>query len=376
MINKYQTIYGGSDIVAPSPEILSVYALSAGTIKNVRVKVKTANGSGSTVFNVSKNGVDLFSTELTIASGQTAVSATGLSIAVVFGDILTLKLVSIAAGGAAAPVALQFESEELLILSAADLMQLKTDLALTKSDVGLSNVDNTSDATKNGAAVTLTNKTLTTPTIGSFANANHNHQDSGGGGTLAEAALALTDITTNNVSTSKHGFAPKLPNDSTKYLDGTGAYSVPAGGGGGIWASIFQTTTESRVNTTTLASSTMFTFAVTSGKKYAIRGHFNLWQQSTGTLMKYQFTAPSMSVSASWVRRAGATGGATSTTNSVTPLDTNQTLPAANFIAFEFLGTYIPDSSGTFVFQFAQNSLHATNAVYLLAGSYLEYKEI
>lgn len=43
----------------------------------------------------------------------------------------------------------------------------------------------------------------------------------------------LTDVTTGNVSTSKHGYAPKLPNDATKYLDGTGAYSVPSGGGGG-----------------------------------------------------------------------------------------------------------------------------------------------
>jgi hypothetical protein len=39
---------------------------------------------------------------------------------------------------------------------------------------------------------------------------------------------ALTDITTNNVSTSAHGFAPKAPNDSTKFLNGTGVYSVPA----------------------------------------------------------------------------------------------------------------------------------------------------
>lgn len=36
---------------------------------------------------------------------------------------------------------------------------------LLKSDVGLSNVDNTSDATKNAAVATLTNKTLTTPII-------------------------------------------------------------------------------------------------------------------------------------------------------------------------------------------------------------------
>jgi hypothetical protein len=37
---------------------------------------------------------------------------------------------------------------------------LKTDLALSKSDVGLGNVDNTSDATKNSATVTLTNKRI------------------------------------------------------------------------------------------------------------------------------------------------------------------------------------------------------------------------
>lgn len=48
-----------------------------------------------------------------------------------------------------------------------------------------------------------------------------------------EADLNLTDLLTANVSTARHGLAPKLPNDATKYLDGTGGYSVPAGGGGG-----------------------------------------------------------------------------------------------------------------------------------------------
>jgi hypothetical protein len=38
---------------------------------------------------------------------------------------------------------------------------------IVKGDVGLGNVDNTSDATKNAATATLTNKTLTAPTIAS-----------------------------------------------------------------------------------------------------------------------------------------------------------------------------------------------------------------
>lgn len=44
---------------------------------------------------------------------------------------------------------------------------INTPTGITKSDVGLSNVDNTSDATKNAAVATLTNKTLTAPVINS-----------------------------------------------------------------------------------------------------------------------------------------------------------------------------------------------------------------
>jgi len=49
---------------------------------------------------------------------------------------------------------------------------------------------------------------------------------------VVEADITLAANTTNNVTTSAHGFAPILPNDATKYLDGTGAYTVPASGGG------------------------------------------------------------------------------------------------------------------------------------------------
>lgn len=40
-------------------------------------------------------------------------------------------------------------------------------------------------------------------------------------------------LTPGTVRVGVPGLAPALPNDATKYLDGTGAYSVPAGGGGG-----------------------------------------------------------------------------------------------------------------------------------------------
>ncbi len=47
---------------------------------------------------------------------------------------------------------------------------------------------------------------------------------------VKDSDLATTDITTNDASTSKHGFMKKLPNDATKFYDGTGAFSTPSGG--------------------------------------------------------------------------------------------------------------------------------------------------
>lgn len=79
---------------------------------------------------------------------------------------------------------------------------------LDKSAVGLGNVDNTSDATKNAAAVTLTNKTLQSPAIDKISNLTSNGvvTASGGNGTLGVTAL---------------------PQDASKYLDGTGAFTSP-----------------------------------------------------------------------------------------------------------------------------------------------------
>lgn len=58
------------------------------------------------------------------------------------------------------------------------------------------------------------------------------------GGSATDATITFSDITTGDVSTSKHGFAPKAPNDATKFLNGLGAYSVPAGGGSSAWGGI------------------------------------------------------------------------------------------------------------------------------------------
>lgn len=42
---------------------------------------------------------------------------------------------------------------------------------------------------------------------------------------IAEADIGLADVTTLDVSTSMHGFVPKAPNDTTKFLRGDGTWN-------------------------------------------------------------------------------------------------------------------------------------------------------
>jgi len=92
-----------------------------------------------------------------------------------------------------------------------------TDPMTTRGDIIIRNASNVTARLGKGAADTFL----------------HSDGTDVGYAAVTDAMLSTSDITTNNVSTTKHGFAPKAPNDATKYLDGTGAYSVPASGGGG-----------------------------------------------------------------------------------------------------------------------------------------------
>lgn len=81
-------------------------------------------------------------------------------------------------------------------------------VTLTKTDVGLTNVDNTSDDTKNNAVATLANKTLTSPIIEKISN-------------LSSNGLVTTSSSDGTLGVST------LPLDSNKYLDGFGNFTAP-----------------------------------------------------------------------------------------------------------------------------------------------------
>lgn len=92
---------------------------------------------------------------------------------------------------------------------------------------GTSSGTNTGDQTNvsGNAATVTTNANLTGP-VTSVGNAT-----TIAAGVVTEAMQVLADNTTQDVSTAKHGYAPKAPNDATKFLNGLGAYAVPAGSG-------------------------------------------------------------------------------------------------------------------------------------------------
>lgn len=172
------------------------------------------------------------------------------------------------------------------LVAAVDAAAVKTLLALVKGDVGLGNVDNTSDATKNSASATLqnktldntnsatlrdtnltlqddadttkqakldvnaeqttgtttnhilpstsqtlvgrtstdtmTNKTLTAPTITDFSNMAHDHLDADDGGNLSADAITSGQFTIARLASG-------TPN-GTKFIRDDGTLAVPPGG--------------------------------------------------------------------------------------------------------------------------------------------------
>jgi len=81
---------------------------------------------------------------------------------------------------------------------------VNTPTGIVKGDVGLGNVDNTSDATKNSATSTLTNKTLTAPVIATISNS--------GTLTLPTSTDTLVGRATTDTLTSKTLTNPTVTN--------------------------------------------------------------------------------------------------------------------------------------------------------------------
>jgi hypothetical protein len=120
---------------------------------------------------------------------------------------------------------------------------------LTKADVGLGNVDNTSDATKNSAAVTLTNKTIVSPTISNPSGLVKSDVGLGNVDNTSDAAKPISTATQTALNLKEDkankGVALGYPT-----LDASG--KVPASQLPSSGASVYQGTWNAATNTPTI----------------------------------------------------------------------------------------------------------------------------
>lgn len=160
----------------------------------------------------------------------------------------------------------------------------------TSHDYKLQNVTGTDKAASVTGSEVLTNKTLTTPTIGSFVNANHNHQNSAGGGTLDTSAIASGTLATARLGS---GTA-----NSTTYLRGDQTWATISVGGSALTVmttpiSFTNGNSSSSLATTTTMSIGQVNFAlpitvnkitfVTSGYSASGTVKFGMWSADGST---------------------------------------------------------------------------------------------
>lgn len=165
------------------------------------------NGSGTGNIQLMKAGVAVATVDtagVTLASGKTIGSGTG-TIAPNSSGAITIPNATDTLVGKA--------TTDTLTNKTLTSPVINSPTGIVKGDVGLGNVDNTSDATKNSAVATLTNKTLTTPVVD---------------------VLSMTDQGSTPASPSSGTHKVYVKSDGKAYiLDSTGTEVAMGTGSGG-----------------------------------------------------------------------------------------------------------------------------------------------
>ncbi len=226
------------------------------------------------------------------------------------------------------------------------LATLKTDLVLVKGDVGLGNVDNTSDATKNSATATLANKTITSPRFSAY-----DKLASSSGATIVELGYFGTPVNYIGIETAEAG------NNPTFYAAGTdtniGFQLTPKGTGRvqvGANPVLTTTSTDTVTNKTMIASTNVIEEITTTTSSTT--------PTPTGGSLRNFFTVTALATNATFGAPSGTPVNGNVITMRVTPDATPRTL-AYNAI-YRAIGVTLPTTtvaSKTMYFGMKYNSL-------------------
>lgn len=201
---------------------------------------------------------------------------------------------------------------------------------------------------------------------------------------VGESMLVLVDSTVADVTTGRHGLTPKLPNDATKYLDGSGAYSVPAGSSS-EWTSSVQTTGDQTVtNSSTLVDSAELVIALSTTSAYLVEFLIIYSGTNAATDFKWQFVVPvgdnaqtvglfthtnTADSAASSSFNGGTNVWPSSAQGSGTDASSTKRVLYGRFMVFT-------NAASDLKFQFAQNSASPATSATLRTGSMLRVKKL
>lgn len=201
--------------------------------------------------------------------------------------------------------------------------------------------------------------------------------------TITDANLSTSDITTNNVSTLKHGFVPKASGVTTNYLRGDGSWAdIPNPSG---WSIISKSANQDVTNSAVLTDDTELQFSVVANGRYMCE--LDLVVSANNTTGDYQFA---FAVSAGTIKGQGVAMCNTATAlaqivsvNATPTVTVTTTIPIGTIQAdidaifyMKVTFAFFASANAIFKYQFSNVSAAAGRISRTCKGSILKYKRI
>ena len=202
--------------------------------------------------------------------------------------------------------------------------------------------------------------------------------------TITDANLSTSDITTNDVSITKHGFVPKAPNDTTKFLRGDATWNVPTFTDPSGWTTIVKSANQDVTNNAVLVDDTSLQFSVVSGGHYMIEMDIVISaNNTTGDYKNAFFVSAGTMLGTGFMLGGSATGTVQTNIYSSNTVATSTIVTLGTAIAnidllssTKIIYSFQASANATFSYQFANNTAGAGRTSRTWKGSILKYKRI